>query len=254
MFSFKIKEASLEAQILAIGCKNKSEKYELRDEIVSGKDDDEYVIITDRTNFYPESGGQQSDRGVIKSSNQTFRVDKVVTLKGYTFHCGKLENSDASIKVNDHVECVIDSQRRYQTSLNHTGVHVLNHAIRKHFGFENSIIQTNSIVSDDHLKFEFKFNEILHKPTIDDLVKIQAICNEVVQKSVPVYINDAVNLDVDDLNRFRYPVRKLKDVLYPVNIRLVSLGAAWDKFERLILYFFYLLKFYLSHRNQILNY
>lgn len=217
---------------MAIGCKNKSGKYELRDEIVFG--DDEYVLITDRTNFYPESGGQLSDRGVMKSSEQIFQVEKVISLKGYTFHCGKLEKSsnETAIKVNDHVECMIDSTKRYQTSLNHTGVHVLNHAIRKHFGFENAIIQTNSIVSDDHLKFEFKFNEMMHKPTTDDLAKIQAICNEIIHKSVPVYTNDVVNLDVDDLTRFKYPVRKLNDILYPVNIRLVSLGASWDKFER----------------------
>lgn len=171
---------------------------------------------------------------MIKTPNsEVFRVEHVVHLKGYTFHCGCLEKTESSsIRVNDPVTCLIDSARRYQVSLNHTGVHVLNHALRQHFGAENAIIQTNSIVSDDHLKFEFKFNEMLYKPSVDDLTRVQKLCEEIVKRGVPVYTRDHVRLDVDDMSDLRYPVRKLNDVLYPLDIRVVSLGAEWDAFHK----------------------
>lgn len=222
--------------MLAIGVKrNDARKYELETEIPSGQ---ECVLITDRTNFYPESGGQKSDQGFIinKNNNQKFRVTQVKHLKGLTFHLGTLVASDyprLATRLNDKVVCSIDSRRRYAISLNHTGVHVLNHAIRKHFKSEHAIIQTNSIVSDDHFKFEFKFNEMLHKPTIEDLTSIQKICADLVQKSLPIYVQDGVRLETDELSAMNYPVRKLNDVLYPLNLRVVSLGIEWNKFTRL---------------------
>lgn len=188
-----------------------------------------------------------SDRGVIVINNGVtkFHVTQVTNLKGLTFHCGKFETTPhtASIKLSSDsslarptVSCQIDALRRYQISLNHTGVHIVNHALRWHFGAEHSIIQMNSVVGEDHFKFEFKFNEMMHKPTVEDLTSAQAICNDLIRRAVPVYANQSTRIDdLDDTEmraKFKYPVRKLNDVLYPVNIRVVSLGASWDKFQK----------------------
>jgi alanyl-tRNA synthetase len=218
--------------LIAIGVKQKDGgKYELSNQVLPNED---CILITDRTNFYPESGGQISDTGYISNATKSvmFKVENVVHLQGFTFHSGRLvgDTTSASISLNDSVVCSINKSKRFETSLNHTGVHLLNHAIRKHFNSENSIIQTNSVVNDTHLKFEFKFNEMLHKPSIEDLESIQKICMDLIRKSIPVYMNDGVIVDDDEISKSTYPVRKLNDVIYPSKLRVVSLGKKWDEF------------------------
>lgn len=201
--------------------------FDLVDEV---KPNQPCAIILDRTNFYPESGGQLCDRGSLTIPGQglTFQVENVVTFKGYSFHLGKLIHGD-SIKLRNELDCQIDNQYRYKIALNHTGVHLINHAIRKHYHNESSIIQTSSCVRSDHLKFEFKFVDRLCKPSVDDLTQIQSICNDLIQKAMPVYTTEGVNVDK---SAPRYPLRKLDDVLYPSRVRVVSIGAPWDQFER----------------------
>lgn len=110
------------------------------------------------------------------------------------------------------------------------GVHLLNHAIRQHFGNENSIIQTSSHVKNTSFRFEFKFNEMLKKPDITDISSIESICAQLIQKSLSIHIEDSVNLSDDNL-ALNYPLRKLNDILYPRNLRVVSIGTEWKNFN-----------------------
>lgn len=200
--------------------KDKNGKYNLTDKLGPNED---CILILDRTNFYPESGGQQSDKGkIVLNTNDGLgvNIDHVAHIKGFSFHCGKsIELTNLSL--NETVFCQVDKNLRYQTTLNHTAVHILNDSIRKHFKSENSILQTNSVVKNDSFKFEFKFNEMLIKPTIKDLEKIQLICNDTIKKSIPVYIEDDVQIDDQ-------PARKLSDILYPSKVRVVNVGSKLD--------------------------
>lgn len=112
--------------------------------------------------------------------------------------------------------------------MNHTGVHLLNHAIREHYKSETSIIQMNSTVKNESLKFEFSFNESLRQPNISDIESIENICKQLIQKSLNIYVQNVKN----DLNNIKlnYPLRKLKDVLYPHELRVVSIGTNWSNF------------------------
>ena len=156
-------------------------------------------------------------------------------IRGYSFHVGKIvsaEEKDASsksISVNDTVECLVDKSYRYNVALNHTGTHLLNHAIRSYYKNESSIIQVNSLVKNNNLKLEFKFNQNLIKPSLDDLKGIESICKSLIEKSLPVYTVD--NVEYDDGEQVKYPVRKLNNILYPIKLRVVSVGARWDEFK-----------------------
>ncbi len=203
-------------------------KYELVNEI--NKENEKCIVILDRTIFYPESGGQQSDTGhLINTSNGlSIQVENVIHLQGYSFHIGKLLDKKP-ITLNDSVEIRIDNLKRYKTSMNHTGVHLLNHAIRHHFNNENSIIQLNSIVKDESLKFEFTFNQSLRQPNLTDIKSIEGICQDLINKSLNIYTSDTIRNNLDEI-KLNYPVRKLKDVLYPLDLRIVSIGISWSDF------------------------
>ncbi|RNA22979.1 alanine--tRNA cytoplasmic, partial [Brachionus plicatilis] len=206
-----------EAKILAIAVPNQNGTFDLRNQI---EPDQDCVVVLDRTNFYHESGGQQSDIGKLSTNSNCFiDIKKVLNLKGLSFHIGK---SNSTFKINDEVNCEIDGKLRYFTTLNHTGVHLLNHSIRKLYQNENSILQTSSTVKDNYFKFEFKFNEILPKPKVDDIEKLESQLNKLITKSIPVKIEE--NLSIEDRN-FDFPVRKLNDVLYPRKLRMVTVGV-----------------------------
>jgi len=51
-------------------------------------DGDNGTIIVDKTPFYATMGGQQGDKGIIRTANGTFRVEDTVKLLG--------ENTDIS--------------------------------------------------------------------------------------------------------------------------------------------------------------
>ena len=232
-----ILENRLNAKVLAVAKKSKeNEKFSFVENL---KLDDECIVVLDKSNFYPESGGQQSDKGLITSSNGlAIQVDSVHHVQGFTFHVGKVleikSPEELSFDLNNQVSCQVDSSRRFFTSLNHTAVHVLNDGLRKHFKNESSIIQTGSIVRDKSFKLEFKFNGMLvDKLSLSDLSQIETSCNELITKSIPIYINEDVSLEkVTENNSLKHPVRLLNDVLYPTRVRIVSIGQKFDKFDQ----------------------
>ena len=98
------------------------------------KENEKCIAILDCTVFYPESGGQQSDIGhlVNTSNGASIQIDNVIHVQGYSFHVGTLLDKKPII-INDSVHCQVDPLKRYKISMNHTGVHLLNHAIRSHY-------------------------------------------------------------------------------------------------------------------------
>jgi alanyl-tRNA synthetase len=194
--------------------------------------------VLDKTSFYTESGGQASDRGYLKdeSSNLSIRIDKVLNVMGYSFHIGQVESSGDYKQIdNRQVACLIDEHNRFETTLNHTGIHLLNHSIRKCYKDEESIIQTHSSAKNDSFRFEFKFYKTFTKPTLSDLKNIETYCNDLIGKELPIYTVESVYLEKEmhknENGLLNYPVRKLNDILYPKSVRVVSIGQVWKEFS-----------------------
>ncbi len=232
---------TLDSKILAIAVKKSQQsKYNLVDSIDYATNCmDDCVIILEKTNFYPESGGQMADQGFLQVPNQSIKIDinQVYHIQDYSFHIGKIlvddnntmEQSNEKIFASNQIKCHVNKAIRYETAMNHTSVHLLNHAIRSHYKNEHSIIQLNSTVKNNGIKFEFSFNQHLTKPTSNDMQSIETICKKLIEKSMPIFINENVDFEKTNMNYF-YPVRTLKDVLYPFKVRVVSIGAPWSSF------------------------
>lgn len=80
------------------------------------------------------------------------------------------------------------------------------------------------------LKFEFSFSERLEKPTSDDIAEIEKIMKDLIKKQLPIYSIESANLDLK-LRTNSFPLRKLKDILYPLKVRVVSMGSEWTDDE-----------------------
>jgi len=76
--------------------------------------------------FYPESGGQPSDRGTVNGNPlidvMEDEAGEVVVILGE--------------KVSGDVHCIIDGARRFDLMQQHTGQHILSAAFERLFGFE----------------------------------------------------------------------------------------------------------------------
>lgn len=93
-----------------------------------------YYLITKDTNFYCEEGGQVADEGMIYvSKNIALQVDSVFKIRDFVFHKGYFAVGDgnAYLNANSDVTLEIDEEKRLKVMRNHTGVHLLNAAVRR---------------------------------------------------------------------------------------------------------------------------
>ncbi|ATM75268.1 MULTISPECIES: alanine--tRNA ligase [Serratia] len=150
------------------------------DEIHAGE---EAVVVLDETPFYGESGGQVGDKGVLKAAGSEFVVSDAQKYGQAIGHLGKL--ASGSLKLNDRVDAVIDSERRNRIRLNHSATHLLHAALRQILG--EHVAQKGSLVNDKYLRFDFSHSEAM-KPeqirAVEDLVNQQIRRNLSVQTEV----------------------------------------------------------------------
>ncbi len=82
-------------------------------------------VILDRTAFYPKSGGQPSDTGILVHEDEKFKVDQVETRDGQIVHI--LER--AGLIPGDMVHATLDWEKRYKFMRCHTSCHILSAVI-----------------------------------------------------------------------------------------------------------------------------
>ncbi|MFC3394646.1 alanine--tRNA ligase [Brenneria rubrifaciens] len=150
------------------------------DQIEAGE---EAVVILGETPFYGESGGQVGDKGELKSANASFAVQDTQKYGKAIGHIGKL--TLGTLRINDSVDAIVDSERRDRIRLNHSATHLLHAALRQVLG--NHVAQRGSLVNDSYLRFDFSHTEAM-KPEqirqVEDIVNTQIRRNLAVQTDV----------------------------------------------------------------------
>lgn len=108
-------------------------------------------IILEKSPFYYESGGQESDRGIISKNGKTFQLKSLSSRKNCVFHEIEL-SKDEPLQVGDLIDLEVDEERRTATTRNHSATHLLNSAVREVTRYP--IYQKSSLVTADCLKIE----------------------------------------------------------------------------------------------------
>ncbi len=133
------------------------------DEISAG---DQAEIVTARTCFYGESGGQVGDAGVICAGDARFVVTETQKpVSGLVVHRGRLEAG--ALRVGQKVELKVDQDRRSRTRRNHSATHLLHFALRRVLGSHAQ--QKGSLVGPDRLRFDFTHNAPLSAAQIAEI-------------------------------------------------------------------------------------
>ena len=129
-------------------------------------------IFLDRTPFYAESGGQVGDTGTITTETGTAEVlDCTFAIPNLRRHLARI--TDGTVTAGQTANASIDSERRDRIRRNHTGTHLLHHALRTVLG--DHVKQAGSWVGPDRLRFDFSHYESV---TPEQIAKIEKLAND----------------------------------------------------------------------------
>jgi len=115
------------------------------------KEGEEGEIITSKTPFYPESGGQIADTGKIVSSQGVAMVSDVQKKGNVILH--RIKVSQGEFREKDEVKMYVDGEKRLAVACSHTATHLLQAALRKVLG--EDVKQSGSLVEGEKFRFDF---------------------------------------------------------------------------------------------------
>lgn len=134
-----------------------------------------YVMLN-RTAFYPESGGQPTDKGEMECEGPTYSVLFVNKVGNDIRH----EVDREGLKAGDKVKCRIEWERRHLFMRYHTAAHILSGVINQKTG----ALITGNQISEDKARLDFSL-EKFDIEIMNDFIKD---ANEVIKKQLPVHI------------------------------------------------------------------
>jgi alanyl-tRNA synthetase len=164
---FGYSHENLEGKITALICSDKLE-HKIN---ITGK---EFILLSNQTPFYGESGGQIGDRGIITGSGFSAKIVNTRKYLGKIIaHICVLESGE--VKTGDEILLKIDSKFRQELRNNHTCTHILHAILRKKLG--EHVTQKGSLVSSEKLRFDINHISPISK---DMLQEIEDEVNEII--------------------------------------------------------------------------
>ena len=135
------------------------------DESVEEVNEGDFTLITDKTVFYGEGGGQVGDTGAVYDCDSLITVMNTQKTDGVYVHLCTVASGD--IKVGDVVRLEINSMQRQAIKRNHSACHMLQAALREILG--NHVEQAGSYVDSERLRFDFKHFAALTDEELEDV-------------------------------------------------------------------------------------
>lgn len=166
--------------------------------------DGKYLVELDQTVFFPEGGGQLSDKGKLGEAI----VSHVSEKDGHIYH-----ECDKELAVGAEVEAVLDWPVRLDRMQQHLGEHLLSYACWKLF-------KANNI--GFHMNEDDVFIDLDKELTDEDLLKAELYTNEIIWENRPVHIS---YMDSTEAVKLKDKMRKFNSKLTGT-LRIVSVEDA----------------------------
>ena len=128
---------------------------------------EKYAVILNQTAFFPEGGGQQSDRGYIGGAY----ISDVQIKNGEILHF-----ADKSLSVGQAYDCKLDFDFRFRNMQNHSGEHIISGIVHRLYGFNNVGFHLGAEMTMD-------FDGELTRRQLDE---IEDLANKAVYENLPV--------------------------------------------------------------------
>ena len=192
----------------------------VRDEVlVAAAGEGEVVdVVLERTPFYAESGGQESDAGVITADGALLEVlDVQRPIKGLIVHTVKVAAGE--VRCGGDVLAQVDREWRLGARQAHSGTHVVHAALREVLGPD--ALQSGSYNKPGYLRLDFSWNQALSPGARSE---IEDVANRAIREDLGV--------------RWQYmslPEAKswgaiaLFGETYDEQVRVVEIGGPWSR-------------------------
>ncbi len=151
-------------------CEGKVLSIFVDNEAVDSVSEGECTIVTDKTVFYGEGGGQVGDTGVIVIGDTKLTVIDTKKTNGIYLHQCQVENG--SVKLGDVVKLSFEPARREAIKRNHSAAHLLQAALRAVLG--THVEQAGSYVDEHRVRFDFTH---LAAMTKDEIEQVELLVN-----------------------------------------------------------------------------
>ncbi|MDR2850626.1 MAG: alanine--tRNA ligase [Desulfovibrio sp.] len=177
-------------------------------------------VVTGKTPFYGESGGQAGDCGLLESA--TGQAEVTTTLKPDII-IPSISVNQGCLLLDQEVVLRVDSTARAGTARNHTATHLLHAALRRTLG--THVRQAGSLVDSRRLRFDFSHITAL---TQEELAAVEKDVNRAVFADFPVIAKEMPREEALALG-----ATALFDEKYGSSVRAVRVGQPENSAESL---------------------
>jgi misacylated tRNA(Ala) deacylase len=186
--------------------------------VVESVSDGKFVVLN-QTAFYPASGGQPFDEGIMvrESDGREFKVIYVGKFYGNISHQVELENSENTLKSGDKVKCKIDWERRYPLMKLHTATHILSEVLYK----ETHADITGGQMGLDKSRMDFALDDY-------DLEKIKSYidkANEILKRDLKISVEFLSKEEAMKIPKLSKLAKSPEEIFGDIEeIRIVNIG------------------------------
>jgi alanyl-tRNA synthetase len=174
--------------------------------------DDALFVITDKTPFYAEMGGQVGDSGILVKDALAHDVTAVQQIGRARAHAVP---ADADVKPGDTVKLRIDAKRRRPVEAHHTATHLLHWGL--HEVVSRDAAQQGSAVDEERLRFDFNSAAV----TADQIEEIEARVNAHIAADEPVSWSEVPHASIKE----RGDIMQFFGDKYGELVRVVQIGG-----------------------------
>jgi alanyl-tRNA synthetase len=189
--------------------------YDFEAEVREVQDTPKPALILDRTAFYPASGGQVFDTGLISTENEQIKITEVADAEdGRVIHY--LEAFPREIKPGSKVRGQIDAKRRRDHMQQHTGQHVLSAAFVRLYNMHTVSFH----MADEYCSID------LDTPTLskEQVEAAERLANEIILENRAVAIRFVTREEAGKLGLRKLPPAE-RDELRLIDIQEFDLSA-----------------------------
>ncbi len=175
-------------------------------------------IILDQTSFYAESGGQDSDAGLIRGNGFELEVlDVQKPVKGLVSH--KVLVRSGEVAVSSAAVTAVDEQWRIGAAQAHSATHVVHAALRQVLG--PSALQSGSYNKPGYLRLDFAWTSALSSETKSE---IEEVTNLAIRRDLAV---SAQHMSLPEARE--WGAVALFGETYDESVRVIQIGGPWSR-------------------------
>ena len=183
--------------------------------------DDSLFVITDKTVFYAEMGGQVGDTGTVaavcnrQAEIPVTGVQQIGKARALVIQQSEIHDPPSTLAPGDKVVLRIDTQRRRPVEAHHTATHLLHWAL--HEAVSRDSAQQGSSVDEHRLRFDFNSAPV----SPGQIAAMEEMVNGAIKQGLAVSWTEVKHADIKN----RADIMQFFGEKYGDTVRVVQIGG-----------------------------